>query len=92
MVGVRNFQDTFETRKRLFVSPFSIYMTVPLKMVFKCTSDINLTHILLIMCHQVSLKIGTSYKTHWRHSDFFIVNFEQISHIALVFLLLTLII
>ena len=28
MVGVRNFQDTFETRKRSFVSPFSIYMTV----------------------------------------------------------------
>ena len=25
-----NFQDTFETRKRLFISPFSICMTVPL--------------------------------------------------------------
>ena len=60
MVGVRNFQDTFETRKRSFVSPFSIYMTVLLKMVFKCTSDINLANMILIMCHQVSLKIGTS--------------------------------
>ena len=53
MVGVRNFQDTFETRKRSFVSPFSIYMTVLLKMVFKCTSDINLANMILIMCHQV---------------------------------------
>ena len=26
-----NFQDTFETRKRLIISAFSIYMTVPLK-------------------------------------------------------------
>ena len=28
---MRNFQDTFETRNGLFVSAFSIYMTVPLK-------------------------------------------------------------
>ena len=27
---MRNFQDAFETRKRLFVSAFSICMTVPL--------------------------------------------------------------
>ena len=27
---MRNFQDTFETRKRSFVSAFSICMTVPL--------------------------------------------------------------
>ena len=27
---MRNFQDTFETRKRLFISAFSICMTVPL--------------------------------------------------------------
>ena len=27
---MRNFQDTFETRKRSFISAFSIYMTVPL--------------------------------------------------------------
>ena len=25
------FQDTFKTRKRLFISAFSIYMTVPLR-------------------------------------------------------------
>ena len=28
---MQNFQDTFETRKRLFISAFSICMTVPLK-------------------------------------------------------------
>ena len=27
---MRNFQDTFETRKRSFISAFLIYMTVPL--------------------------------------------------------------
>ena len=27
---MRNFQDTFETRKRSFISAFSIGMTVPL--------------------------------------------------------------
>ena len=29
-------------------------------------------------------------RRHWRRSGIFIVNFEQISHLALVFLLLTL--
>ena len=28
---MQNFQDNFETRKRLFISAFSICMTVPLK-------------------------------------------------------------
>ena len=28
---MRNFQDTLETRKRSFISAFSICMTVPLK-------------------------------------------------------------
>ena len=28
---MRNFQDTFETRKRSFVSAFSICMTIPVK-------------------------------------------------------------
>ena len=27
---MRNFQDNFETRKRLFISAFSVSMTVPL--------------------------------------------------------------
>ena len=30
MVGMRSLQDTFEIRKRSFISGFSIYMTVPL--------------------------------------------------------------
>ena len=34
-VGMRNFQDTFETRKRSFINVFSICMTVPLKAYFK---------------------------------------------------------
>ena len=33
-----NFQDTFETRKRLFISAFSVYMTAPL------TERIKLLH------------------------------------------------
>ena len=31
MVGMRHFQNTFETRKRSFISTPSTYMTVPLK-------------------------------------------------------------
>ena len=31
MIGMPNFQDTFETRKQSFISAFSICMTVPLK-------------------------------------------------------------
>ena len=30
VIGMRNFQDTFETLKRSFISAFSICMTVPL--------------------------------------------------------------
>ena len=30
IVGMRNFQDTIETRKRSFISVFSICITVPL--------------------------------------------------------------
>ena len=28
---MRDFQDTFETRKRILINSFSIYMTVPVK-------------------------------------------------------------
>ena len=31
---MRNFQDTFETRKRSFISAFSIYLTVTLRRYF----------------------------------------------------------
>ena len=43
------------------------------------------------VCSKLAIK--TSERRHWRHwrrSDLFIVNFEQISHIVLVFPLLTL--
>ena len=36
------------------------------------------------------LKIKISKRRHWRHSDVFIANLEQILHIALVFSLLAL--
>ena len=36
------------------------------------------------------LTIRTPERRHWRRSGIFIVNFEQISHLILVFLLLTL--
>ena len=32
---MRNFHDTFETRKRPFISDFSICMTVPLRKMFQ---------------------------------------------------------
>ena len=42
------------------------------------------------MCEICSKLSMTPEQLHWRRSDFFIVNFEQISRIALVFSLLTL--
>ena len=38
----------------------------------------------------LKLTIKTPERRHWRHSGVFIVNFEHISHLVLVFLLLTL--
>ena len=40
------------------------------------------------ICSKLAIKIPERH--HWRHSGIFIVNFEQISHIVLVFPLLTL--
>ena len=34
MGGMRNVQDNFETCKQSFISAFSIYMTVPLVLLF----------------------------------------------------------
>ena len=43
------------------------------------------------MCNLSSkITIKTSAQGHWRRSDLFIINFKQIAHIFLVFLLLTL--
>ena len=41
------------------------------------------------ICSKLTIKIPQ--RRHWRRSSIFIVNFEHISHLALVFLLLTLI-
>ena len=40
------------------------------------------------ICSKLTIK--TPERCHWRRSGFFIVNFEHISHLVLVFLLLTL--
>ena len=40
------------------------------------------------ICGKLTIKIPEQY--HWRHSGVFIINFEQISLLFLVFLLLTL--
>ena len=40
------------------------------------------------ICSKLTIKIPERY--HWRRSGIFIVNFEHISHLVLVFLLLTL--
>ena len=41
------------------------------------------------ICSKLTIKIPD--RRHWRRSSIFIANFEQISHLVLVFLLLTLI-
>ena len=38
---MRNFQDTFETRNRSFISAFSICMTVPLNQIRHCLTGHN---------------------------------------------------
>ena len=40
------------------------------------------------ICSKLTIK--TSERRHWRRSGFFIINFEHISHLVLMFLLLTL--
>ena len=40
------------------------------------------------ICSELTIK--TAERCHWRRSGFFIANFEHISHLVLVFLLLTL--
>ena len=59
---MQNFQDTFETRKRLFISVFSICMTVPLtKVAIQCryapgyfTNTIRTTFYQTIVIHKLS--------------------------------------
>ena len=51
------------------------------------TSQQSTTQLLTVFTKSYILP---SRQLHWRHSGVFIVNFERISHIFLVFLLLTL--
>ena len=41
IVEMRDFQNTFETRKRSFISAFSICITVPLMDVYGSIKEIN---------------------------------------------------
>ena len=54
---MRNFQDTFETRKRSFINAFSICMTVPSKYQTKRKNS-----------HRIELKKGDLYKNLSRSS------------------------
>ena len=54
---MRNFQDTFETRKRSFINAFSICMTVPSKYQTKRKNS-----------HRIELKKGDLYKNLSRFS------------------------
>ena len=46
---MRNFSDTFDTCKRLFVSGFSICMTVPLSLVRKPSLPQTINYIFLYL-------------------------------------------
>ena len=43
IVGMQNFQDTFQTRKRSVISALSICMTVPLTTFFDEITNIDFT-------------------------------------------------
>ena len=49
---MQNFQDSFETHKRSFISAFSICMTVPLRKEIVC--EINFSNI----CDSLPYKVG----------------------------------
>ena len=46
---MRNFQDTFETYKRTFISAFSVCMTVPLSSSFITDAYDNMENILFLV-------------------------------------------
>ena len=74
-----NFFDSFFCTVRFEGFPAGIYM-------FKVNNKNTRTRREIFS----SLTIKTSKRCHWRRSGVFIVNFEHISHLVLVFLLLTL--
>ena len=52
---MRNFQDTFATRKRSFISAFSICMTIPLKTILQEHKN-QCVELILPMCEKFLLK------------------------------------
>ena len=57
-VGIRNFQDTFKTRKRSFISAFSICINVPLKGTDTCNLADDQICAFSLQTEAVSEKIG----------------------------------
>ena len=53
-------------------------------------SIVSVTSQPVIKCSKLTLETLEQGVKYWRRSGIFIVNFEHISHLALVFLLLTL--
>ena len=52
---MRNFQDTFETRKQSFTSAFSVYMTVPLGNYQNHNQEINVGDLKVISFHKATV-------------------------------------
>ena len=74
-----NFQESLQKHMQLMNIPASIYL-------FK----VNYENTIPICEICSKLAIRTSEWYHWQRSGLFFVNFEQISHIVLVFPLVTL--
>ena len=76
-----------------YASPFSGHQTLKIKVSATCW--VTDTSQSAFTCSKLTIKTlgqGVKYvqSCHWRYSGVFIVNFEYISHFAVVFLLLTL--
>ena len=69
-----------------------IYLLLSFVMIPKSDSAITCSNLTIETLEQVysKLTIKTPGRRHWSRSGVFIVNFEHISHIVLVFLLSTL--
>ena len=75
MVGMRNFQDTFETRERSFISAFSICITVPLKKSDKYVGLSNLSMYYALDTHAKTIEQinFTRYLNQDGNTTFFII-------------------
>ena len=72
-----------------FIDLFSFLQIVRLFPAGICLLKVNNKNIRTGCEIRLKLTIKLSERRQWRHSGVFIVNFEHISHLALVFLLLT---